>query len=322
MTFAEWIQNSRDRFARDGLATGVYGTVQELYEGGLGKVGEHVYNYGTPVWEREWDVLVVLDTCRPDVLAEVAPDYEFLTGYDPETDRIDSVGSRSPEWIRKTFDPEAHPAELADTAYVSANPHTRDVPDPGALGLVDEVWEYAWDEQWGNVPPANLTDRAVAVGRERDPERLIVHYMQPHAPYRRFVREHPEWYSLTVGMDNPEDNPEINMWERLRTGRLSVAETWDAYRDTLRWVLDEGVEPLLRNVDADRVILTSDHGEGFGDWWYYGHSTSAPIPPLKRVPWAVTDATDTGEWEPSIEPEERHLTEGEVEERLTALGYR
>jgi hypothetical protein len=320
MTFDEWVENSRERFERDGLATGVYGAVQELYEGGLGKIGEHVYNYGTPVWEYEWDVLVVLDTCRPDLLAEVAGEYEFLAGYDP-SQRIDSVGSRSPEWIRKTFDPEEHGEELGRTAYVSANPHTRDVPDPDALYLLDEVWKYAWDEKWGNVPPENLTDRAVSVGREHDVERLIVHYMQPHAPYRTFVQEHPEWYSLTVGMDNPEDRPEMNMWERLRTGRLSPEETWAAYRDTLRWVLDDGVVPLLKNVEGT-AVLTSDHGEGFGDWWYYGHSTPAPIPPLKRVPWAVTEAEDTGTLDPEIEPEAVRLSEREVEDRLAALGYK
>ncbi|WP_239685525.1 hypothetical protein [Halolamina pelagica] len=151
---------------------------------------------------------------------------------------------------------------------------------------------------------------------------MIVHYMQPHAPYRPFVQEHPEWYSLTVGMDNPEDRPDMNMWERIRTKRVSAEKAWDAYRDTLRWVLDDGIEPLLRNIDADKVVLTSDHGEGFGDWWYYGHSTPAPIPPLKRVPWAVTSATDEGSVEPTIRPEAIRLENDEIEERLAALGYR
>ena len=321
MTFGEWVANSADRFDRDGFKTGVYGAVQELYEGGLGKIGEHVYNYGTPVWEEDWDVLVVLDTCRPDLLNEVSEEYDFLSGYET-SQAINSVGSRSPEWIRKTFDPGKHADELAETAYVSANPHTRDIPDPEQLFLLDEVWKYAWDEQWGNVPPENLTDRAVAVDREYDPERLIVHYMQPHAPYRPFVQEHPEWYSLTVGMDNPGDRPEINMWERIRTGRLSPEEAWEAYHDTLHWVLEDGVEPLLENVDADTVVLTSDHGEGFGDWWYYGHSTQAPIPPLKRIPWAVTSAVDEGTLDPSIEPEAIRLEDDEIEDRLAALGYR
>jgi hypothetical protein len=52
MTLGEWAENSVERFGRDGAAMGIYGAVQELYEGGLGKIGEHVYNYGTPVWEK------------------------------------------------------------------------------------------------------------------------------------------------------------------------------------------------------------------------------------------------------------------------------
>jgi hypothetical protein len=323
VTLADYLENARDRFRREGPAVGVYGAVQELWEGGLGVIGRNVYNYGTPVWDREWDVLLVLDTCRPDVLGEVADGYTFLDGYDRHRDWIDSVGSRSPEWVRKTFDPERFGDELARTAYVSANPHTRDIPDPEALGLVDEVWKYAWDEQWGNVPPENTTDRAVAVGREHDFDRLIVHYMQPHAPYRETVQEHPDWFSLSVGMDNPEDRPDINLWERYRVGRVSRAELWGAYRDTLEWVLDS-VGTLLSNLDADRVAITSDHGEAFGEWWYYGHSTPAPIPPLKRVPWAVTEATDTERYDPEIDPPAEHLqlSDAEVEDRLRALGYR
>ena len=320
MSLQDWRDNAVERFERDGLTTGVYGAVQELWEGGLGILGRHVYNYGTHVYERDWDLLLVLDTCRPDVLAEVAADYDFLEGYDPERDVLNSVGSRSPEWIRKTFDPSAYPEELARTAYVSSNPHTRDVPDPEALSLLDEVWKYGWNEEVGNVDPETLADRTIDVHRKHDPDRLVAHFMQPHSPYREFVADHPEWFSLSVGMDNPEARPEINLWERLRTGRLSREEAWRAYRDNVRWVLDS-VETVLENVDADRVVITSDHGEAFGEWWYWGHSSTAPIPVLKRVPWAETTAVDTGSYEPTVEPEEIHVSDSDVEDRLRSLGY-
>ncbi|WP_135828376.1 sulfatase-like hydrolase/transferase [Halorussus halobius] len=321
MSLEDWAENARDRFERDGLTTGVYGAVQELWQGGLGVLGRHVYNYGTHVYERDWDVLLVLDTCRPDVLAEVADDYDFLADYDPEADVLNSVGSRSPEWIDKTFDPEsAAGPELADTAYVSANPHTRDVPEFEELYLLDEVWKYGWNPDFGTVPPENVTDRAIDVHRTHDPEHLIVHFMQPHSPYRSLVQDHPDWFSLDVGLDNPEQRPEMVIWERLRTNRISRAELWAAYRDNLRWVLDS-VEELLRNMDADNVVITSDHGEAFGEWWYYGHTSTAPIPVLKRVPWAETTATDTGEYEPELDAASVRVDDDEVEDKLRNLGY-
>jgi hypothetical protein len=318
MTLADWMQNARERIDRDGLAVGTYGAVQELWQGGLGVLGRHVYNYGTNVYARDWDVLVVLDTCRPDVLAEIADGYDFLDGYDPNQNVHQSVGSRSAEWTRKTFDPDTVPAdELADTALVSANPYTRTLPDPEALGYLDELWKYAWDDDYRTVRPETVMDRAVDVSRTRDFDRVVVHFMQPHTPYRSMLDRFPDG---RVGFDS-EGAAGLTIWEQIRTGRIDTETVWEGYRDNLRWVLDDGVEPLLRNVDAEKVVLTSDHGEGFGEYWYYGHSSTAPLPVLKRVPWATTTASDTGEYEPQVEPEDIHVNADDVTDRLRALGY-
>jgi len=51
--------------------------------------------YGTNVYDRSWDVLVVLDGCRADLLAAVADEYDGLTA----VGSIRSVGSSSSEWL-------------------------------------------------------------------------------------------------------------------------------------------------------------------------------------------------------------------------------
>ncbi|MFA9416406.1 hypothetical protein [Natrinema sp. HArc-T2] len=318
MSLQDWAENARDRFERDGVTIGVYGAAQELWQGGLGVLGRYVYNYGMHVFERDWDVLLVLDTCRPDVLGEVSDNYEFLDGYDPDAGVHQSVGSRSAEWTRKTFDPDStHADELAETALVSANPYTRTLPDPDALGYLDEIWKYAWDDDHRTVRPEIVMDRAVDVSRTHDFDRMVVHFMQPHTPYRSMLDLFPDG---RVGFDS-EGAAGLTIWEQIRTGRIDTETVWEGYRDNLRWVLDEGVEPLLRNVDANTVVLTSDHGEGFGEYWYYGHSSTAPLPILKRVPWAITTASDMGEYEPRVEPEDTRLNTDEVKDRLQALGY-
>jgi hypothetical protein len=55
---------------------------------------------------------------------------------------------------------------------------------------------------------------------------------------------------------------------------------------------------LLENVDAERVVITADHGEGFGEYGVYEHPVGCPAPTIKRVPWATTTAADTGSYVP------------------------
>lgn len=319
MTFGDWVRESRNRLRHDGLRTGSAASAQEFWAGALGKVGQ-VWNYGTPIWEREWDVLLVFDACRVDLMSEVARsgDYDVLKSFDPDADTMDSVASRSPEWIAKTFDPERWDDILLETAYVTANPHSRDVPDPSALAKLDEVWKYGWDTEWGVVPPETMTDRTISVAREHDGP-VIAHYMQPHLPFRSLVDEHPEWFKFEVGLDNPAEAPFKTLWRRLRDGEVGEELIWDAYVDNLQWVMDE-VNTLKSNLDGTCVI-TADHANAMGEWWCYGHQTTAPLKAMKRVPWVTFEAIDEGIYEPRVTVEDDHVDDEKVQKRLRDLGY-
>ena len=344
MTLQDWLDESRERVADHGVLTGGRGSAEAFLTGVLDRVGRTGYNYGTSIFEREWDVLVVLDTCRPDLLSQVSREYEFLPRSVPTHP---SLGSASIEWVKKNFTDGDYPHpridrstngrytdELASTAYVTANLFAEHV-DESDLLLLDQVHEYGWNDDDCTTPPDVVTDRAIAAAREHDPNRLIVHYMQPHAPYRSMIDRYG--WDEKPGIGGQEaTQPAREMWEELRAGVISVEEVWDAYRDNLRWVLDEGVEPLLRNLDADRVVISSDHGEAFGrwgvrqwpadgptgrEWGTYAHPPYVPIRALKEVPWVETTATDTGEWVPSVEPERPDVSDEERQGRLEALGY-
>ncbi|WP_324665347.1 alkaline phosphatase family protein [Haloarcula sediminis] len=102
-------------------------------------------------------------------------------------------------------------------------------------------------------------------------------------------------------------------------GDVSRAEMWDAYLATLRYVLDD-VALLLENVDAERVAITADHGEAFGEWGFYWHTVGCPHPAVRRVPWVGTTATDEGTYDPVVTPE---TDEGfDRQQHLRDLGYR
>jgi hypothetical protein len=281
---------------------------------------------GTNVFSREWDLLIVLDTCRYDALASLAPEYAFVD--DP--DSIYALGSSTREWTANTFT-ESYRAEIAETAVVCSNAQVTRTLEAGnamesplaqrftawnavdreAFHTFDSVSDYApRDPHGGTSIPEIATDRAIRVGREVDADRMLVHYLPPHSPYRADALR-----------ENRELEPfEYRPFDYLRDGG-DRDRVWELYLDELRWVLDS-VERLLENVDAERAVITADHGELFGHLGLYSHPTGVPHPKLRRVPWLETSAEDTGTYEPRYEKPDRTRTPAQTAKQLEYLGYR
>lgn len=227
----------------------------------------------------------------------------------------------------KTFTTD-HLSDVRETALVTANGFDRNAFIKGRYApsvsmpfgwLRDNVgtaadfkeyvpaWRHGHDDELGNVPPRYLTDHAIETAREVDAERCLFHYAQPHTPYM----------SRAAHTGDQLTQVETKPWSALRRGNLSRAEAWDMYLKNLRYMLDD-VELLLENLDAERVIISSDHGEVFGEGRIHGHPTGVPLPVVKKVPWAVTTATDAETHTPKSEDEDTIA----VENHLEALGYR
>lgn len=282
---------------------------------------------GTNVFSLDWDLLVLLDTCRVDALRAVADEYYFLDG----VGEITSVGASSPEWIARTFT-EEYANEIAKTAYLSCNGNAetvlkRDAPatDPSyltyrllrrfdyvhadRLARFEKLWvhepvgvEGPYGHVQGATPPRYLTDRAIELLRTESFDRTILHYHQPHNPYAALA--------MREGRDLHDYETQF---------RLNPERAWESYMDELRYVLGD-VAVLLQNVDAKRVVISSDHGEGFGEYGIYGHPIGSLHPRIRTVPWAVTTATDEGTHEPEATATD---TSGQsVNETLEALGYK
>jgi arylsulfatase A-like enzyme len=157
-----------------------------------------------------------------------------------------------------------------------------------------------------------VTERAIDVAREADHDRLIVHYMQPHHPF--ITTDLGE----EIGADPFGREGHTTEVDALRRGLISQEEFWSAYRANLEYVLED-VELLLSNLDAERVVVSSDHGDAVGEWGIYDHPAGFLHPSVTDVPWSVTTAKDRGTFEPTLEPSDE--ADSDVEERLKRLGY-
>lgn len=278
---------------------------------------------GTHIYDEEWDLLIILDACRVDVLESVAHEYGFIE----EVEHRWSVGSHSHEWLAQTFS-DNFTNEIENTTFVTGNGHThetfieRDYPPDETVPFcwprwrtvgadtfnqLDMIWETAHREGLG-VPPRAITDRVVEVARESNPDRLIAHYMQPHIPY----------IARAVGEDRDPTEIEKYGWKLLESGDAEHDEVWELYEENLRFVLDE-LELLLENVDADDVVILADHGNAFGEHSIYGHPEGMLLPCIKRVPWVTTVAVDKETYTPTGEYEQEEVAN--INDHLADLGY-
>lgn len=283
------------------------------------RVSQLLYkNPGINYIGQDWDNLIVLDACRADLFEEVI-DTNHFDSYK----RVHSNASLTAEWVEKNLADR----EMDDTVCVSANPHVSIRAGDSFYNLV-EVWTENFDWELYTVLPEHVTEAAI---KAYEPDkRLIVHYLQPHQPYYTsdlWAEMREEIVDDGRHSKNPLRELQPRPWKRLKDGRYSRKEFWDAYKDTLKTVFPY-VTHLIEAIDG-RTVVTSDHGELFGEHIHpllpcglYGHPTSGlRLPEVTSVPWAIVDGerrmispgnvTKSDEWE-----------NGAAEERLAHLGYK
>ena len=106
--------------------------------------------------------------------------------------------------------------------------------------------------------------------------------------------------------------------DELAYGDGDPEEFYEAYTYNLLEAL-ESVEKLLPSLQGDRVVISSDHGELFGEKKFYGHPADLAVEELVKVPWFKVDMKPYEE-----EKNFNNVSEGddaEIKEKLEALGY-
>lgn len=276
---------------------------------GLMQVGRFI-NFGSKIYSRDWNVLVIIDACRYDLFKEFAPRHQLYDIFE-SVQHFYSCASTSKEWLQKNFE-QGPVEEVRDTVYVTGNGFSQFVDTSDLAGLL-EVWRYSRDPDLRITPPKAVTDAAIQEYRTRSPDKLVVHYEQPHAP---FLHSPSKYDASGDGRGGTQD-----VWEGLRKGRYDKDKVWEDYGKNLLTVLDD-VETLIENVSGT-VVVSSDHGNAMGKWGVYGHPKNVPVPVVKKVPWAVTEGlgNDTYELPKDVGESDVRIDDSQIKDHLKDLGY-
>jgi hypothetical protein len=253
---------------------------------------------GDDVLEKDWDNLIILDACRYDIFKDI----NQIPG---ELDAVRSVGSQTGEFVKKTFGGR----ELPDTVYVFAKPNPMRVD--AQLHDVYNIWTEEWNESIRMVPNDVMVDRALEIAGEYPHKRLIIHFVPPHLP---FIGDFGQQLHEEYGHDITE------MWDKTRDGEIPVSDMWKAYRENLETTLPE-VDRLQEKLTG-KTVITSDHGQAFGERGVYSHPPKAYIDVLLRVPWLEIDAQERREIiSGSAEKDIMDYELDEAKDQLRDLGY-
>lgn len=315
MTFSDWLESTSRRFRERPMGQAAARSVHELALGGMRRV-DRAFPTGECYWDRDWEVLIILDACRYDLFEEVSREYGWIP---EEISAVRSPASHSDDWMGYHFS-EEYADEKASAALVCANVFTEQTTAADEWAYLDELWRTGWDTQAGVVRAETVVDAAIDAWRnERESagiNRMIVWFLQPHVPFVPVEWSNGYGDVAEFGYESVDYRGEGSPWDRYREGKLTREELWSAYRANLRYALDN-VARLRENVETGRMVITSDHGNGMGEWGIYGHPKGMMTDALRRGPWVEIEATDTKSHMPEA------VTGGESTrvERLRSLGY-
>ncbi len=229
--------------------------------------------------ETDWNVLLILDACRWDAFDSVTP--------------VDAQPVRSMAWCTRHWMPRfAQVLDGEPVLYVSANP----VCERELITKAEHpnfTWLSIWRHGWGrhgqhNMPTVHPADVAVAVRgyllAHGQPERMVVHFVQPHVPFiGTGALPYADWGHVEGCAFAPELQRTQHCRDALREGQVTAAELRQAYLGNFalvwRWVVT-----LIWGTLSGQVVVTADHGELLGDDGRYGHTYGAR-PELMTVPW-------------------------------------
>jgi hypothetical protein len=244
------------------------------------------------VLSESWDNLLILDSARYDVFKSC----NFISG---NLDKKVSAGTWSRPFLRRNFGGE----NLSDTVYIGANPYMKQVDFSGFHAVHLIFAEEGFDSL--AVHPEKLFFEVVnRLDRYRD-KKIIVHFMQPHAPHFSQIAE----------------NLDMGVFNAFRQGIISKDDLVKSYTQNLSKALYYAGELVLL-LDG-KTVITADHGENLGEViggeQYTGHGNYNSY--CWNVPWLQVNKEREAK---KIKESSEKIRDqsGNIETQLELLGYK
>lgn len=131
--------------------------------------------------EQDEFAIIILDACRYDIFSEMFGQY--ISG---ELRPAWSTAGWTGEYVERTWREEYNLTYLGAATHVSDHSfkyRDRDYRPSEHIDRIIQLWNTDWNPVYGTVHPEKVTDAALAEASRDVPTRMVVHYMQPHAPY-------------------------------------------------------------------------------------------------------------------------------------------
>ncbi|MCQ4334955.1 hypothetical protein KM295_16000 [Natronomonas sp. F2-12] len=253
----------------------------------------------TRLQSADWDILIILDACRTDILQQAA-------GW--PVDSAISPASCTPQWLQAV----SSDSLFEGTHIISGNPQYEKVDANISYETLEPFWKNHWDSTLQTVPPEPILDRVDDIVEESS-HSIVAHLQQPHWPY--IAKLGNEWMLAydDLGPWTLDSEEITSVQVAMQRGVIDIAKAKQAYDASIRSVWHTLTEYLPDWINSEyRVIVTADHGEMFGllrEFGFYEHPCSCHLAPLINVPWI------------ELTPREETQTADKVEDRLRALGY-
>jgi len=270
-----------------------------------------IFAKGIDVMKEDWDNLIILDACRYDT-------FEEHTQFEGKVRKVMSAGNYSWEFMIENFVGR----ELHDTIYITANPFSARIDDSVFFKLISLIDN--WDENTGTVLPEDVTQKAIEVSENHPDKRLIIHYMQPHAPHLGSIQTDFEQkgFNKYHGMGvQPVRKEGMSIWNAVRKGLITSERLHESYIENLQ-IAEESVESLISKLNG-KTVISADHGENLGErvlgLRLYGHGYDTPE--CRFVPWLELDYESRRRVIASEPVSDVRPGDSTIDRRLRDLGY-
>ena len=268
------------------------------------------------ILQRDWDILIIIDTCRYDFFKET---YKDIFGDQGKLKKLISPATWTGAWVAEMFHGEC----LDDTIFISAHKWLnskgpskeqvrvfserlkygkmiRELDATKIFKEIVDVWEFGYNEKIRAVDPNIMTKETIKTIEKNPKCHVITQYFQIHDPYIYYSNDLPV-KRKKISFENLYNfigaiiSDEVLCKLRELTGRLPVnALSYyylkygeegirKGYREDLKLMLGY-VKKIADKFPDKKVVITSDHGERLGEGGDFGHSGQRDKV-IIEVPW-------------------------------------